>query len=80
MLTISIEYCRVLNYTPQAVSLFNELMQNKTVEGQVESIKIIPSGGGRFEVTVNGDLIYSKLATGRHARPGEVHELIKEMI
>ena len=26
---------------------------------------MIPSGGGCFEVSVNGDLIYSKLKTGQ---------------
>jgi len=26
---------------------------------------LIPSGGGCFEVSVNGDLIYSKLKTGQ---------------
>jgi selenoprotein W-related protein len=55
-------------------------MQDQTIEGQIESIKIIPSSGGKFEVTANGDLIYSKLATGRHANPGEVHGLIKEIL
>jgi selenoprotein W-related protein len=33
---------------------------------------IVPSGGGVFEVTVDGDLIYSKKATGRHAEPEEI--------
>jgi len=28
-------------------------------------LKLIPSGGGCFELTVNGDLLYSKLATGK---------------
>jgi selenoprotein W-related protein len=55
-------------------------MQDKTIENQIESIKIIPSSGGRFEVTVNGDLIYSKLSTGRHAQPGEIHKLIRAKI
>lgn len=27
---------------------------------------------GRFEVSLDGDLIFSKIATNRHARPGEV--------
>ena len=27
--------------------------------------KLIPAGGGCFEVTVNGELIYSKLKTGQ---------------
>ncbi|MBN1220180.1 MAG: Rdx family protein [Anaerolineae bacterium] len=62
------------------MSLFNELIQDKTLENQIESIKIIPSSGGRFEVMVNGDLIYSKLSTGRHAQPGEIHKLIRAKI
>jgi selenoprotein W-related protein len=44
----------------------------KEFEGKIESIRIVPSDGGRFEVSVDGQLIYSKLATGRHAEPGEV--------
>ena len=29
-----------------------------------ESVKLIPSGGGAFEIRVKGELIYSKLETG----------------
>jgi len=32
----------------------------------IEEIVLIPSGGGRFEVTLDGELIYSKAATGVH--------------
>lgn len=38
----------------------------------------MPSGGGRFEVTIDDELIYSKLATGRHAAKGEVIGLFRE--
>ncbi|MBU0742609.1 Rdx family protein [bacterium] len=41
-------------------------------------VELIPSGGGVFEVTVDGDLVYSKKSTGRHAEPGEVAGLIRE--
>ena len=30
----------------------------------MESLKLIPSKGGCFEITANGELIYSKLETG----------------
>ena len=30
-------------------------------------VDLVESSGGVFEVTVDGDLIYSKKATGRHA-------------
>jgi len=31
---------------------------------------------GRFEVTLDGDLLFSKAELGRHANPGEVAELV----
>jgi len=39
---------------------------------------MIPSSGGVFEVTVDGTLVYSKKATGRHADPDEVVRTIRE--
>jgi selenoprotein W-related protein len=59
------------------VSLLDELL--KHYEHLIEEIKLIPSDGGRFEVTVNGQLVYSKLATHRQAEPGEVLGLVRKM-
>ena len=44
----------------------------------VSDIEFIESGGGAFEIKVDGDLIYSKLETGRHADPPEILGLFKE--
>ena len=52
----------------------------KGYEHVIESVALIPSDGGRFEVSVNGDLIYSKLQTKRHAEGGEVDKLIQKMV
>jgi selenoprotein W-related protein len=49
----------------------------KLFEPEIETLTLIPSDGGRFEVVVNGNLIYSKLQTNRHAENGEVAGLIK---
>jgi selenoprotein W-related protein len=49
-------------------------------EAQIETISLIPSQGGRFEVVVNSETIYSKLSTGRHANPGEVSSLLKKYL
>ncbi|RCK73846.1 MAG: hypothetical protein ANABAC_2919 [Anaerolineae bacterium] len=46
-------------------------------ESDIDSITVIPSDGGRFEVTVNGKLIFSKLQTGRHVNQGELIQLIR---
>jgi selenoprotein W-related protein len=60
------------------VSLTEELL--KQYEHLIEDIKLIPSDGGRFEVTVNGQLLYSKLALHRHAEPGEVLGMVRKMV
>lgn len=60
------------------MSLLEELL--KEYEHVIESAALIPSDGGKFEVSVNGQLIYSKLATKRHAEPGEILNLISKMV
>jgi len=49
-------------------------------ESSIESITLIPGGGGVFEVAVNGDLIFSKKALGRHAEVDEVLKSFKAKI
>lgn len=56
----------------------NELLAN--FESQIEAITLIPSKGGAFELLVNGDLLYSKLATGRHVENGEVVDLVNQYL
>lgn len=46
----------------------------------VSDIELIESAGGAFEISVDGELIYSKLETGRHADPPEILGLFKEYI
>ncbi len=52
----------------------------KDFEDDIEGLEIVPSDGGRFEVMVNGTLIYSKLKTNRHAESGEVVALVRNFI
>lgn len=42
------------------------------------TVRLIESSGGLFEVQVDGDLVFSKKALGRHAEPGEVVRLIEQ--
>jgi selenoprotein W-related protein len=60
------------------VGLADELFNS--LEPEIESLTLVPSDGGRFEVSVNGQLVYSKLQTGRHAAPGEVAGLIQKTL
>jgi len=59
------------------VSLADEILTN--FEPEIESITLVPASGGRYEVSVNGQLIYSKLQTGRHPEPGEVIGLVQKL-
>lgn len=36
-----------------------------TYKQKIQDLKLVPAGGGCFEITVNGELIYSKLKTGK---------------
>ena len=60
------------------MSLGTELI--KEYEPEIESLSLIPSDGGRFEILVNDRLVYSKLETKRHAEPGEVSGLVRSLL
>jgi selenoprotein W-related protein len=47
------------------------------MEHTISTLELIPSRGGVFEVEIDGDLIYSKKETGRHAKAGEIMGLIR---
>ena len=46
----------------------------------IENVQLITGDKGVFDVTVDGDLIYSKKQAGRHAKPGEVLERFKQRL
>ena len=60
---------------PKAVSMAEALLEE--YKTKIDGLTIVPSGGGRFEVTVDGNLIYSKLATGRFPEVAEIKKAIK---
>jgi selenoprotein W-related protein len=49
-------------------------------ESRIDRITLIPGGGGVFEVEVDGALIFSKKALGRHAEINEVLKSFKAKI
>lgn len=60
------------------MSLAEELL--KEYEFVIETLTLTPSDGGKFEVSANGQLVYSKLAAKRHAEAGEILGLISKMV
>jgi selenoprotein W-related protein len=43
----------------------------------IDEIVLIPSKGGRYEVTIDGELVYSKAATGQHTTNEYVVEQVR---
>ncbi|MBZ0280425.1 MAG: Rdx family protein [Anaerolineae bacterium] len=58
----------------------DDILKEREIEVFVRSWKLIPASGGKFEVTVNGEVVFSKKALGRHAEPGEVRAAIMEKL
>jgi selenoprotein W-related protein len=47
-----------------------------TYKQKIKELKLIPAGGGCFELSLNGDLVYSKLKTGSFPDEQQMVELV----
>lgn len=77
MKVITIEYCTSWGYTPKAVSLASVFLENK--KNAIKELTIIPSSGGVFEVTLDGQLIFSKKEVGRFPTDVEIKALVEKV-
>ena len=71
-MNIYIEYCMEWDYEPRALSLRDSLNVELGVLAEMR-----PSSGGVFEVTVNGDVIFSKKRLGRLPEDNEINKLVE---
>ena len=46
----------------------------------MRSVELQSSAGGAFEITLDGQLLFSKNAAGRFPKPGEVAELFEKKL
>jgi len=67
---VSIEFCMKWNYAPKAASFAEKMFSH--FRHDIEEMTLVPSSGGAFEVTVNGEKIYSKLDTGEFPNEEEL--------
>jgi selenoprotein W-related protein len=47
------------------------------LKDKIKSLVLIPSDGGRFEVSIDGKRVYSKLETGRFPEYQEIRKQIR---
>src|SRR5204862_6633976 len=74
---IIIEYCTARNYEPKAVSLAEKILALKQ---RIGALKLVPSGGGAFEISDNGKKIYSKLQTGEFPDSDAILKTVKSKL
>jgi len=58
------------------VSAANDLLRD--YQHVIAELRLITGSKGIFDVIVDGDMLYSKAVTHRHAKPGEVLDLFRE--
>jgi len=63
---------------PKAVRLTDELLTHYGLT--ISEFTLVPATGGVFELTLNGEEIFSKKALGRFPEDGEVIELLKNRL
>lgn len=74
---IEITLCQQWNFAPKAASLAEELYGH--FRARVENINLVTSSGGAFEVSVNGQQIYSKLETGQFPTHEEIINKMEQL-
>ena len=60
------------------MSTVSDLLSN--YQHVIEELRLVTGDNGAFEVVVDGNLVYSKHAAGRHAEPGEVLDLFTDLM
>jgi selenoprotein W-related protein len=51
-----------------------------TFKQKVSALNLVPSGGGCFELTANGELLYSKLKTGQFPDEQSIVDLLDKRL
>lgn len=75
---VEITYCTQCRWLLRAAWLAQELLT--TFEQDLTSAALKPGTGGIFEITLNGQLIFSRKAAGRFPEAKEVKQLVRDCI
>jgi selenoprotein W-related protein len=75
---VEISYCTQCRWLLRAAWLAQELLT--TFEQDLHSVALNPGTGGIFEITLNGQLIFSRKQAGRFPEAKEIKQLIRDCI
>ena len=46
----------------------------------ISEIVLVPSRGGRYEVSIDGELVFSKAETGQHTTTDHILQLVRQRL
>lgn len=75
---VEIEFCTQCRWLLRAAWLAQELLT--TFESDLTSVNLMPGTGGILEVRLNGEVIFSRKASGRFPEAKELKQLIRDVI
>jgi len=75
---VEISYCTQCRWLLRAAWLAQELLT--TFEQDLYSVALKPGTGGIFEITLNGQLIFSRKEAGRFPEAKEIKQLVRDCI
>jgi selenoprotein W-related protein len=75
---IEIRYCTQCRWMLRAAWMAQELLT--TFEQELGSVALAPGTGGVFEVSVNGEMIWSRKDSGRFPDIKELKQLVRDRV
>lgn len=75
---IEIEYCTQCRWLLRAAWTAQELLT--TFQEEIGEVALVPGKGGVFEVRVEGEVVWSRAAEGRHPELTELKQRVRDRI
>ena len=75
---VSIEYCTQCRWLLRAGWMAQELLT--TFVDELGEVALMPGKGGVLDVRVDGELVYSRKATGRFPEMKEIKQLVRDRV
>jgi selenoprotein W-related protein len=75
---VAIHYCTGCRWLLRAGWMAQELLT--TFEKELGEVALVPAADGTFDVTVDGELLFSRKAEGRFPESKELKQLVRDRI
>ena len=77
-LRVEIRYCTQCRFMLRAAWLAQELLS--TFEKELAEVAIVPGSGGIFEISLDGETLFSRKEAGRFPEAKEIKQLIRDRV